>query len=99
MGIPASGGGCSIIPAILAVAGCESPQQRISQQEDNLAAAGFVVKPANMPQRQAMLSELPPHRLMQRVHGDSVSYVYGDPLVCTCLYIGSPGAGGGDSGS
>jgi len=80
--------------AILAVAGCESPQQRISQQEDNLAAAGFVVKPANMPQRQAMLSELPPHRLMQRVHGDSVSYVYGDPLVCTCLYIGSQEAYG-----
>ncbi len=36
-----------------------------------------------------MLNNLPPHRFLRRVHGDSVSYVYSDPLVCDCLYVGS----------
>ena len=36
-----------------------------------------------------MLNHLPPHRFVQRVHGDTVHYVYADPLVCDCLYVGS----------
>jgi hypothetical protein len=36
-----------------------------------------------------MLNRLPPHRFVQRVHGDVVHYVYADPLVCDCLYVGS----------
>jgi hypothetical protein len=82
------------LAASLALACCTSPQQRVSQQEDNLAAAGFVVQPANTPQRQAMLKRLPPHRFLMRQHGDQVSYVYADPLVCNCLYVGSQQAYG-----
>ncbi len=67
---------------------CATPQQVVSQNEDNLAAAGFTVRPANTPDRQAMLNRLPPDRFVQRAHGDSVTYVYADPLVCGCLYIG-----------
>ena len=36
-----------------------------------------------------MLNQLPPHRFIQRTHGDTVHYVYADPLVCDCLYVGS----------
>lgn len=36
-----------------------------------------------------MLSELPPHAFVQRPHGDTVDFVYADPLVCMCLYVGS----------
>jgi hypothetical protein len=36
-----------------------------------------------------MLSRLPPHHFVRRAHGDTVSYVYADPLVCDCLYVGS----------
>jgi hypothetical protein len=36
-----------------------------------------------------MLSQLPPHKFVQRPHGDSVEFVYADPLVCDCLYVGS----------
>lgn len=73
---------------------CQAQQQRVSEHEDNLAAAGFVFRPANTPERQAMLARLPPHRFVQRVKGDAVTYIYADPLVCGCLYVGSQQAYG-----
>jgi hypothetical protein len=78
-----------LLASLLGLAACESPQQRVSEKEDHLAAAGFVVQPANTPQRQAMLSRLPPHKFLQRPHGNETSFVYADPLVCDCLYVGS----------
>jgi hypothetical protein len=68
---------------------CQTQQQIVSEHEDNLAAAGFIVRPANTPERQAMLNRLPPHRFVQRVNGDTVHYIYADPLVCGCLYVGT----------
>ena len=68
---------------------CQTQQQMVAQHEDNLAAAGFVIRPANTPERKAMLAKLPPNRFVQRVKGDTVHYVYADPLVCGCLYVGS----------
>jgi len=78
-----------LVLAVAAVSGCQTQQQLVTQHEDNLAAAGFLVRPANTPERQAMLQRLPPHKFIQRVHGDTVHYVYADPLVCDCLYVGS----------
>ncbi|HEX4153198.1 MAG TPA: hypothetical protein VHY75_13405, partial [Steroidobacteraceae bacterium] len=72
-----------------ALAACATQQQRISKTEDDLAAAGFVVKPANSEKRQDMLARLPPNKILQRVHGDNVHYVYADPTVCKCLYVGT----------
>jgi hypothetical protein len=69
--------------------GCQTTQQAIVQHEDNLSAAGFVVKIANTPERQAMLNRLPPNRFVQRVSGDVVHYVYADPVACGCLYVGT----------
>lgn len=73
---------------------CQTQQEAVTQREDNLAAAGFVVRPANTPERQAMLKRLPAHKFVQRVKGDDVTYVYADPLVCNCLYVGSQQAYG-----
>jgi hypothetical protein len=73
---------------------CQTQQQIVTQREDNLAAAGFIVRPANTPERQAMLHRLPPHQFVQRVNGDTVHYVYADPLVCGCLYVGTQQAYG-----
>jgi len=78
--------------ACIALAGCESTQQRVSNKEDALAAAGFLVKPANTPQREDMLRRLPPDRFVQRAKDGTVDYVYADPLVCNCLYVGSQNA-------
>jgi hypothetical protein len=80
--------------AALAVAGCMSQQERVADKEDSLAAAGFILRPANTPERQAMLNRLPPHKFVRHVHGDNVTYVYADPLVCDCLYVGSQQAYG-----
>ena len=80
--------------AALGLAACETPQEQVTQKEDSLAAAGFIVRPANTPERQAMLNRLPPHHFVRRVHGDDVKYVYADPLVCDCLYIGTQQAYG-----
>jgi hypothetical protein len=38
--------------------------------EDNLAAAGFIVRPANTPERRAMLKRLPSNRFIMRTEGD-----------------------------
>ena len=71
------------------LSGCQTTQQAIVQHEDNLSAAGFLVKIANTPERQTMLNRLPPNRFVQRVNGDVVTYVYADPVACGCLYVGT----------
>jgi hypothetical protein len=68
---------------------CESVQHRITEHEDQLSAAGFIVKPANTSDRQAMLKRLPADRFVRRENGDMVHYVYADPIVCNCLYVGT----------
>lgn len=81
--------GLAVLVSTIGLAACQTQQQVVAQKEDNLAAAGFMVRPANTPERQAMLSRLPPNHFVQRVHGESVTFVYADPLVCNCLYVGS----------
>ena len=83
-----------VLLPLLALAACQTPQQAVAGKEDNLAAAGFIVRPADTPQRQAMLSKLPANHFVQRVRGDDVRYVYADPVVCHCLYVGSQQAYG-----
>jgi hypothetical protein len=63
--------------------------QAVATREDNLAAAGFSVKPANTPELKAMLNRLPANRFVMRQNGSVVHYVYADPLVCGCLYVGT----------
>lgn len=57
--------------------------------KDQLVAAGFVIKPANTLERQVMLARLPAHKFVIRQNGDTIHYVYADPLVCDCLYLGT----------
>ena len=81
--------------ALLGLGACVvDPRPGIVSQEDSLAAAGFTELPANTPQRAAMLGNLPPNQMAQRIDGSHVSYVYADPTVCHCLYAGSQDAFG-----
>ena len=84
----------AILAACLAVSACATPQQRAESRENLLAAAGFTVRPANTPERVASLRSLPANKVVQRVRGDTVRYVYADPLVCACLYVGDQAAFG-----
>src|ERR1700721_4237702 len=70
-----------------ALTACQS--SGILQQENDLAAAGFTVRIADTAERQAMLNRLPPNQFVQRVSGNDIHYVYADPQVCGCLYIGT----------
>jgi len=78
----------------LAVSACTMPRQRAVDQEDLLSTAGFTVWPANTPERIAFLHDLPPNKVVQRVRGGTVRYVYADPLVYGCLYVGHEDAYG-----
>jgi len=78
----------------LALGACVSQNTRVSQKEDALLAAGFVIRLANSPERVDMLRRLPPHQFVRRANGDVIHYIYADPLVCNCLYVGTQQAYG-----
>ncbi len=81
--------GCRLVAglAVMAVAGCATPQQQVTQKEDLLAAAGFQVRPADSPHRVAAMKRLPPNKfVMKVVNGNPV---YADPLDCNCVYFGT----------
>ena len=72
---------------LVTLTACQS--SGILQQENALSAAGFTVRIADTAERQAMLSRLPPNQFVQRVSGNDIHYVYADPVVCGCIYIGT----------
>ena len=73
----------------LLASACATPQERVADREDRLAAAGFHARPADTPQRGALLQRLPPQRFVLLPVRGRYLYVYADPLVCGCLYVGS----------
>lgn len=78
---------CSSAVLLIALTACQS--SGILQQETALSAAGFSVRIADSAERQAMLNRLPPNTFVRRVNGNDIHYVYADPVVCGCLYIGT----------
>jgi hypothetical protein len=79
----------ALILSVGALSACQLQQQAVIQNENDLSAAGFIVRLANTPERQAMLNRLPANQFVQRVNGGVTHYIYADPVACTCLYIGS----------
>ena len=57
--------------------------------ESTLAAAGFQMKPADTPKREAALAKFPVRKLVSRVREGQVTYFYADPDFCKCLYYGN----------
>jgi hypothetical protein len=84
----------AISATTLALAACATTAQQVSSKEDTLAAAGFTMLPANTSQRMAELHQLPPNKFVPKTTGDTTQYVYADPVVCNCLYIGDQKAYG-----
>jgi hypothetical protein len=81
---------------IVSLDACVSPADRAQDQEQMLAAAGFLEKPASTPERQTRLAALPPFKILsQEIKAggvESVGYVYADPQFCHCIFVGDPGA-------
>lgn len=78
----------------LAATACNDANRTVTNKEDMLAASGFKLVPANTPQRQAAFKTLPPHKFMRQTHDNKVVYVYADPTICGCLYVGGQKAFG-----
>lgn len=76
------------VGVVLVSTGCT--RQVVEQKEDLLSAAGFRVKTANTPERRESLRSLPPHELVRDELDGREVWVYADPLVCNCLYVGTP---------
>jgi hypothetical protein len=82
--------GAAMVSAALVLGGCATEQEIVQGRENMLAAAGFAARPADTPARQNELKTLPPHKFIYQNQGNNrVVYVYSDPTVCDCLYIGS----------
>ena len=73
-------------------AGCADPSQKVMNKEDLMIASGFKFVPANTPERQAAFRQLTPHKFVRQMKGDKVIYIYPDPTICVCLYVGGPKA-------
>ena len=73
----------TILPLALAAAlltGCAAIDKAERKgTEQQLAAAGFKVLPANTPERQTALTQLKPYTISRQIRGDKVFYVYPDP--------------------
>jgi hypothetical protein len=74
---------------LILLSACQSTPPDVAAHEDKLAAAGFVMRIADTPERRAMLSRLPIDQFVIRQSGNTIHYVYADPLVCGCLYVGT----------
>jgi hypothetical protein len=72
----------------VAVSACSHVQNK----EDMLAAAAFTFVPANTPQRQASLGKMSPHKFVHQVRDNRVLFIYADPTICDCLYVGNQAA-------
>ena len=57
--------------------------------ESMLTQAGFRQVPADTPKKLAHLQTLPERRIVIRTHQGKKYYVYADPDVCKCLYMGN----------
>ena len=74
----------------LTVSGCTYVRREDADHtESTLAAAGFQMKPADTPKREASLAEFPVRKLVARERDDQVTYFYADPDFCKCLYFGN----------
>src|SRR2546430_16957728 len=73
----------------MVLTGCATMRRSEARStEELLAAAGFVMRPADTAERQQRLAALPPYRLESRTKDGKVVYTHADPGGGHCLYVG-----------
>jgi hypothetical protein len=78
-----------LVVAAAAIGGCAGMREReVRDVEDMLAASGFVMRPADSADKAANLQSLPPHRLVLQQRDGQPYYVYADPDICKCVWVG-----------
>ena len=75
---------------VIALGGCATIRRHATlDTEQVLAAAGFVMKLGDTPEKLASLQALKPRTLLPQERGGQLYYVYADPEACRCLYVGT----------
>lgn len=57
-----------------------------------LEDAGFVMRRADTPDKLRRATLLPPNKFVARVKNGKRYYLYADPELCKCVFVGSPDA-------
>jgi hypothetical protein len=70
----------------VAAAGCET---NTKFKEDMLSSSGFKATPPSTPALLASMKSLPPHKLSKTTYKGKTVWVYPDPTICGCLYVGN----------
>jgi len=76
--------------ATAALAGCVSVGA--PEKEGQLAAAGFVQRPADTPAKMAKLQALPQNQIVVAQRKGHNVYIYADAVGCGCAFIGNDAA-------
>ncbi len=58
----------------------------------HMVDAGFVMRPADTAAKLERLRRLPPLKFVGRAHGGKHYFLYADPDVCKCLFVGNAAA-------
>src|SRR5262245_66168160 len=75
---------------VAGVPGCATIRAADTRSTEAMtSAAGFHMEAADTPERLTQLESLPPRRIAVRTSNGQASYVYPDPDVCKCLYVGT----------
>lgn len=80
----------AFVPALaLLLASCAQIKESDTRlTEDHLLTAGFKIMLADTSERQAMLNDLAPETVTRIPRPEGVFYIYADPDLCSCLYVG-----------
>ncbi|WP_201276324.1 hypothetical protein [Methylotetracoccus oryzae] len=78
-----------LIAVAAGLVACAHVEREASQgMETELGLAGFKVMAADSAEKQNMLHSLPPQTVTRIVRPDQTYYIYADPNLCACLYVG-----------
>jgi len=75
-----------LLLAVMVAVGCGG---QVIQTERLLAAAGFQMRLADSPERQAHLATMMQRQLVPEMHDGSLRYIYADAKYCKCVYVGT----------
>jgi len=79
-----------LVAVVIALGGCATIRRHEALDTERvLSAAGFHMKLADTPAKLANLQALPTRRLVANERAGRLYYVYADPEVCRCLYVGT----------
>lgn len=90
MSRPGRRGFVVLLAVTLVLAGCASRERRYAvANEQGLAAAGFQMRLADTPAKQAHLQAMTQRKILVYKIQNQLVYVWADSQVCQCLYVGN----------